>query len=86
MAFLKENPQVVGLEKSEQSEKVDIESEEKSKIAEKLSDFAKKDFLSFLLLIEVEYPIHHLPLIFCSVSYVAILEDGHIVFPFLLTG
>ena len=43
-AFLKENPQVAGLEKSGQSEKVDIESEEKSKIAEKLSDFAKKDF------------------------------------------
>ena len=44
MAFLKENPQVAGLEKSEQSEKDDTESEEKSKIAEKLSDFAKKDF------------------------------------------
>ena len=43
-AFLKENPQVAGLEKSEQSEKDDTESEEKSKIAEKLSDFAKKDF------------------------------------------
>lgn len=44
LAFLKENPQVAGLEKSGQSEKDDIESEEKSKIAEKLSDFAKKDF------------------------------------------
>ena len=44
LAFLIENPQVAGLEKSEQSEKDDTESEEKSKIAEKLSDFAKKDF------------------------------------------